>query len=525
MTAAWMWARAELRARWKAWILLGILAGVTVGVAAAGLAGARRTERAVPAYVAAAHVPTAALLVNDPAFGPAQRARVAALPGVQRTFPFLVGVASQVFSPAGLGDASAALFPATAASIRVLAGPLVEGRLPDPTRADEVVVDENSRDRFHLDLGSTMVVGQSAATEGQVPAQFAAPDGVQPFRQRMRVVGIGKSVSSDPSWTPSSGFYAKYGAHMPELVNIFADLRGGSAAIPRFGDAVAQVLGHPVNVEDSNDLFGIRKATNVTGFEQDGLLLFALAALLGGGVLVGQALVRAVSASAADLATWRAIGSGSRARRPGPRPPCIAHRHGRAAHHGRRGSGRVSPVPARHGSRLRPAPRSPGRRARHGPRRVGCSRRRALDRDARRLVARDPPRAAGGRAVGRRTPGRADERCSGADDRRPAGRGAGARPPGRAGPIRPHRRHRRCVGRGRVSHVPRRDPRRHRPAATIGRRVGLRHRSRWRRDPEPHRPRRRARPRRPRRAPGLVAPRGAGRRTPGPRLRDPLRRR
>ena len=132
---------------------------------------------------------------------------------------------------------------------------------------------------------------------------------MQPFRQRMRVVGIGKSVSSDPSWTPSSGFYAKYGAHMPELVNIFADLRGGSAAIPRFGDAVAKVLGHPVNVEDSNDLFGIRKATNVTGFEQDGLLLFALAALLGGGVLVGQALVRAVSASAADLATWRAIGA------------------------------------------------------------------------------------------------------------------------------------------------------------------------------------------------------------------------
>ena len=51
MTAAWMWARAELRARWKAWLLLGILAGVTVGVAAAGWAGARRTERAVPATV------------------------------------------------------------------------------------------------------------------------------------------------------------------------------------------------------------------------------------------------------------------------------------------------------------------------------------------------------------------------------------------------------------------------------------------------------------------------------------------
>ena len=171
------------------------------------------------------------------------------------------------------------------------------------------MVDENTRDRYHLGVGSTMVVGQSGASLEQVPSQFTAPDGLRSFRQRLRVVGIAKSVSSDPSWTPSSGFYAKYGAHMPQLVNIFADLRGGSAAVPRFGDEVAKILGHPVNVQDSNDLFGIRKATNVTAFERDGLLLFALAALLGGGVLVGQALARAVSASAVDLPTWRAIGA------------------------------------------------------------------------------------------------------------------------------------------------------------------------------------------------------------------------
>src|SRR4029079_17389378 len=46
----------------------------------------------------------------------------------------------------------------------------------------------------------------------------------------------------------------------------------------------------------------------VTDFEGDGLLLFALAALVGGGVLVGQALVRAVSASASDLPTGLPLG-------------------------------------------------------------------------------------------------------------------------------------------------------------------------------------------------------------------------
>ena len=305
-----MWARAELRARWKAWILLGLLAGVTVGIAAAGFAGARRTANAVPNMVAAGHVPSAAILANDPTFDAAARARVAALPGVTHAYPFVVGVAAEVLSPPGLGDASSSLFPASAAAEPVLVGVLLEGRLPDPKRADEVVVDENTRHRFHLDIGSTMVVAQSAASVTEIPPRFRPPGGLASFRLRMRVVGIAKSVSSDLSWTPSSAVFAKYGAHMPPVVNMFVDLRHGDAALPRLNDEVAGIVGHPVNIESSNDLFGIRKARNVTGFEQDGLLLFALAALLGGGVLVGQALVRTVSASASDLPTWRAIGAG-----------------------------------------------------------------------------------------------------------------------------------------------------------------------------------------------------------------------
>jgi hypothetical protein len=307
-----MWARAELRARWRAWLLLGLLAGATVGLAAAGWAGARRTANAVPAYVAASHVPTAALLANDPAFDPEQRREIAHLPGVTKTYPFMVGVATEVFSPPKLGDVSASLFPVSPASNAVMSGPLVAGRLPDPARADESVVDENTRDRFHLDLGATMVVGQASAGLEQVPPQFQPPGGAAAFRQKLRVVGIAKSVSSDPNWMPSSGFYAKYGAHMPQIVNVFVDLRGGAKAIPTFTARAGDILGHPVNVEDSNDLFGIRKAKNVTDLERDGLLLFALAALVGGGVLVGQALVRTVSASAADLPTWRAIGADRR---------------------------------------------------------------------------------------------------------------------------------------------------------------------------------------------------------------------
>lgn len=313
MTAAWMWARAELAARWKAWLLLGVLAGVTLGVTAAGWAGARRTERAVPAAVRAIGLPTAAVLANDPAFDAGERAQVARLPEVQHTLPFEVGIALQVYEPhvQALSDA-VGLLPMTTPTMHFFARPLVAGRMPDPNRADEITVNEVVRDHFGIDIGSTIVVGQDATPADEMPPGVAPVGGATRLRQRMRVVGITKAVSSDPGLTPSVGFYRTYRDHLPGIVNVFADLRHGTAALPAFTKHVGDIVGHPVNVEDAEVLYGLRQARNVTDFERDGLLLFALAALAGGGVLVGQALVRAVSASAADLPTWRALGADRR---------------------------------------------------------------------------------------------------------------------------------------------------------------------------------------------------------------------
>ena len=55
MTAAWMWGRSELRARWRSWVMLGLLAGATFGLAAAGWAGrAPHVGRAAPLHRGAA---------------------------------------------------------------------------------------------------------------------------------------------------------------------------------------------------------------------------------------------------------------------------------------------------------------------------------------------------------------------------------------------------------------------------------------------------------------------------------------
>ena len=307
MTAAWLWARSELRARWPAWVVLGVLAGTTLGLAGAGLAGARRTSVALPRYVSALHAPDAAALINDPSFDASKRGAVAALPEVKEVYPFVVGVALEA-KPTSDGGG---LIPITPASARLMAGIVIEGRMADPARADEVVVDQNMRRKYHLGIGATMTLGQSGTPQqiASLPPGLLTP-GVDPnFHQKLRVVGIAKSVNSEPNWTPSSGFYAEYAPRLVGFVNEFATLRHGSADLPRFRQDVQRIVGHPANVEDFGQLVGLPKVKNILRVEEDGLLLFALAVLLVGGVLIGQALARAVSAGAADLPTWRAIGA------------------------------------------------------------------------------------------------------------------------------------------------------------------------------------------------------------------------
>src|SRR5690242_12134211 len=151
----WMWARADLRRRWRSWVVLGVLAGLTVGLAAAGVAGARRTANAVPAYARRSGRVDAAILPNDPRFDARERAAVAALPEVETAMPFSVPFGLEVTEPKSL---DAQLVPTASASDRVLLGVIVKGRAP--RTADEAVVDQNTSKQFHLGIGGTIALAQ-----------------------------------------------------------------------------------------------------------------------------------------------------------------------------------------------------------------------------------------------------------------------------------------------------------------------------------------------------------------------------
>src|SRR5262249_30585376 len=68
VSATGMLVRGDLRRRWRSWVVLGLLAAVTMGVGAAGVAGARRSVSAVPNFLHAWGRIDAAILANDPRF-------------------------------------------------------------------------------------------------------------------------------------------------------------------------------------------------------------------------------------------------------------------------------------------------------------------------------------------------------------------------------------------------------------------------------------------------------------------------
>jgi predicted lysophospholipase L1 biosynthesis ABC-type transport system permease subunit len=221
-------------------------------------------------------------------------------------YPFFLGFLTSIELPMG---AESSLIPHTTQTLHELALPLVDGRQPDPRRADEIVVNEVMRRKYGLEIGSTVVYAQQLPPDlSQLPPGLL-PKEPKSFRQTMRVVGILKSTTPSEDQAPSVGFYRKYRDNLVGVTNEFVDLKRGERDFAKFQHEVQRITGRPTNVELAATLFGVNKVTEVGDVEQRGLLLFAAAVLIGAGALVGQALVRAVSAGAADLPTWRAMGA------------------------------------------------------------------------------------------------------------------------------------------------------------------------------------------------------------------------
>jgi FtsX-like permease family len=336
VSAVWLRAKAQLRGRVLASLLLALLVGLGGALVLAAAAGARRSEAALPRFLAANRTVDATLEVrtNDPTDDLAEQRRlVAALPEVRQVFRVSGTVGGLVLAGA---DAAG---PAGPVRWRVLIGMaaldpggsvafgrpiVVAGRLADERRPDEAVVDEELAARRHLAVGSRYRVGAfgleqfAQALEGR----GAAPQGAV---VDLRVVGIVRYpadllplvTDQDNDFVThgelylTPAYWQRYGPVANYGIGLAVSLRNGQADLPELRASLRRLSGSQ-GVQMAESL--ISNATTTAGtrrairLESAALAGFALLAALAALLLVGQTLGRQILLEADESPTLRALG-------------------------------------------------------------------------------------------------------------------------------------------------------------------------------------------------------------------------
>jgi hypothetical protein len=308
------WVRLELRRRARSLVVLALLVALATATVMTAVAGARRGSTAVERLLERTRPATVAVLPNDPAF---DWGRVAELPGVEALARFPISA----FGVDDLPPYTATDFVYQDATImESVERPVVlEGRLADPARDDEVVVTSNYEGGYGKRVGDTVTL-QLLTPEQIDEAAFGAayPDPEGPEIEA-EIVGVVRSgwFSDTPDAPrgrviPSVGFFEQHQANLLGTAgliysNALVRLEQGAAGIPEFRERLAEVSGRR-DIEFFDLVDTATHYVDVSGFEARSLLAFALAAAIAAVFLIGQSVARYAAGTTADLQVLRAFG-------------------------------------------------------------------------------------------------------------------------------------------------------------------------------------------------------------------------
>jgi ABC-type lipoprotein release transport system permease subunit len=309
-----VWLQLELSRRWRALLVLALLVVLSTATVLTSVAGARRGASAVERLQARTLPGTAVVVPNQPHFDWNQ---VRALPEVAALTRF-PGYTSLTILEAP-NDAVTPLVPADADGMRTIERPvLLEGRLADPTRPDEVVVTPAFVSNVGRGVGDALTLQLPTPDQAETNIRTGTSTPPSGPRVRLRIVGVvrslwwGDDVGGSGNVIPSPALLNHYrtnllGTSDSTPISALVRLRHAGADLPAFRADLARVTGRPdIDVFDRGEY--VRHARDVTRFESACLLTFGLALLLAAAVMVGQAIARLGSVSAADLRTLSAVG-------------------------------------------------------------------------------------------------------------------------------------------------------------------------------------------------------------------------
>jgi hypothetical protein len=327
--AAWYRASAVLRRRWRASLVLVALVGLAGGMVLTTVAGARRSSTA---YERFRDETLAADLDVAPAGDPEEididllRQQLAALPQVealtQTAFPFIVPARSG-FYPYLDFLAIVGLDPAFGSTID--RPRLVEGRLPNPGRPDEIaVLDDYGRE---AGVGVDDEIDFESFAPEQLEPLFTTGDAGPPAGPNitLRVTGtfdapsfLSESTGAfQPKVMLSPSFVGAHGDEVATYPGGFTlRLHRGPGEVAAVSDAVRDILRTLSPEQSEVELTPAsevdRKVESSIDVAVTALVLCALAAAVAGLVAVAQALDRNFSQQATDAQPMVAFGMTSR---------------------------------------------------------------------------------------------------------------------------------------------------------------------------------------------------------------------
>jgi hypothetical protein len=305
MGAVWMRARAEMRARWRAWIVLTVLLGLAGGVALTTAAGARRTRTAFDRLVVATKAHDLIVQENDLP-DPTLLDRIEHLPQVAVAGRFATIPADVATDP----DAKFAWSVTAGATAdddfgtRVAVPVLRAGRRANQADPFEAMASPDFLRTRGLKLGDRFTIRTPTFDELLQLFDGSAPKPTGPTLT-VRIVGVG-TMPDDVGFTEENkglifytrAFYEAYRDKFASLEVSFIRLRHGARDLPAFSEAAARLAGGAENIGVETRVENVAaQAHDALQAQSVALWVFTLVVGLASMLLIGQALVRVVSRS------------------------------------------------------------------------------------------------------------------------------------------------------------------------------------------------------------------------------------
>ena len=320
MSTVALWFRAEWRNRWRALVGLFLLIAFATAVVSTAFAGARRGASSVDRLLDNTEPATIGVLLNRGVF---DWDVVRDMPHVEAVSAFVVGD----FAVEGLdeGDLDGqdptmfSSFPFVDDEVmRTLEVPYVlDGRLADPSRADEVMISTDFEHHFGKHVGDHLTIRLHSAEQIDTFDDDSPPAGPS---VDVTIVGVIRSpwFSDSAGWRygaviPSPGLYREFPENVVGTTGV-ADVNAlvrlderSPEAINAFAAEFTQQTG--IENLDTMDLVEMADhVRHVVRFEARALALLALAAAGASVLLIGLALSRFCAVSFQNLEVLRAFG-------------------------------------------------------------------------------------------------------------------------------------------------------------------------------------------------------------------------